>query len=158
MSLTDVAPLEASIEIAAPPAQVWALVSDPRNYPRWSPQTAKTFVRGGEVKVGARLFNINRKGVLVWPTQAMVKEMEPQKRFAFKVRENWTTWSFTLEPLDDGGTRLVQRREAADGISDLSVRLTKVAFGGVDAFTDELEQGMAQTLTRIKAEAEDRAA
>jgi uncharacterized protein YndB with AHSA1/START domain len=153
MPLTDVAPLEASIDIAAPPTTVWRLVSDPRNYPRWSPQTARTFVRGGEVKVGARMFNINRKGLLVWPTQAMVKVVEPERRFAFKVRENWTTWSFTLEPTEDG-TRLTQRREAPDGISDLSVRLTRIAFGGVPAFTEALQQGMAQTLARIKADAE----
>ena len=50
MPLTDVAPLEASTEIAAPPAAVWALVSDLRHMPRWSPQCAKTFLRGGEMK------------------------------------------------------------------------------------------------------------
>ena len=39
--LTDVAPLEATTEIDAPPAAVWALVSDLRRMPRWSPQCAK---------------------------------------------------------------------------------------------------------------------
>src|SRR4051794_8206666 len=98
MPLTDVAPIEASIEIAAPPAAVWKLVSDPRNYPRWSPQTAKTIVRGGEVKVGANLFNVNRRKFLVWPTQAQVKVVEPEKTFAFKVRENWTCGPFPSSP------------------------------------------------------------
>lgn len=156
MPLTDVAPLEATIEIDAPPAKVWALVSDPRNIARWSPQTAKTFVRGGEVKVGAKMFNLNRKGLMVWPTQAMVTDFEPEQLFAFKVRENWTTWSFALAPNADGGTTLVQRREAPKGISDLSVNLTKRFLGGVEGFTDELERGMAQTLSRIKADAETR--
>ncbi len=41
MPLTDVAPIEASIEIAAPPAEVWELVSDLRNMSRWSPQSAR---------------------------------------------------------------------------------------------------------------------
>jgi len=154
MPLTDVAPIEASIEIDAPPAKVWGLVSDPRNYPRWSPQTWKTIVRGGEVKPGAKMFNINRHKLLVWPTQAMVKVVEPEKKFAFKVRENWTIWSFELEPTTSGGTKLTQRREAPQGISDLSVRVTKIAFGGVPAFTDELRSGMQQTLAKVKAEAE----
>lgn len=154
MPLTDVAPLEASIEIAAPPAEVWALVSDLRNMPRWSPQVRKTFVRGGAMQVGAKLFNINRRGLLVWPTQAIVTDYEAERRVAFKVRENWTVWSFTLEPTEDGGTRLVERREAPKGISDLSVTLTKRAFGGVEPFTEELEQGMLQTLRRIKRDAE----
>lgn len=154
MPLTDVAPLEATIEIDAPPAKVWALVSDPRNFARWSPQTAKTFVRGGEVKVGAKMFNLNRKGLLVWPTQAMVTDFEPERLFAFKVRENWTTWSFALTPNATGGTTVVQRREAPKGISDLSVNLTQRFLGGVEEFTEELERGMAQTLSKIKADAE----
>ncbi|WP_235735748.1 SRPBCC family protein [Nocardioides alcanivorans] len=153
MPLTDVAPIEVSTEIAAPPATVWALVSDPRNYSRWSPQTWKTVVRGGEVKPGARMFNINRRRFLVWPTQAKIKVVEPEKKFAFRVAENWSVWSFELEPTATG-TRLTQRREAPDGISDLSVRLTKMALGGVPAFTEELRTGMEQTLAKVKAEAE----
>jgi uncharacterized protein YndB with AHSA1/START domain len=153
MPLTDVAPLEASIEIAAPPAKVWGLVSDLRNMPRWSPQVRKTIVRGGAMRVGAKLLNLNRRGLLVWPTQAMVTEYEPERRVAFKVRENWTVWSFELEP-SATGTRVVQRREAPKGISDLSVKLTEKVLGGVPAFTEEMQVGMEQTLRRIKREAE----
>ena len=154
MPLTDVAPIEASIEIAAPPAQVWELVSDLSNMSRWSPQVFKTFVRGGEVRQGAKMININRKGLLVWPTQSMVTTFEPGQKIAFRIRENWTIWSFTLGPTADGGTRIVQRREAPKGISDVSVRLTKAVLGGVDDFTADLVKGMNQTLTRIKADAE----
>jgi len=156
--LTDVAPIEVSIEIAAPPAEVWELVSDLRNMSRWSPQCRKTIVRGGVMQEGAKLININRQGLLVWPTQAMVTEFVPEQRIAFKIRENWTVWSFTLVPTSGGGTRLVQRREAPKGISDVSVRLTKVVLGGVEGFTAGLQRGMNQTLARIKAELEEAAA
>lgn len=154
MPLTDVAPIEASIEIAAPPAAVWQLVSDLRNMPRWSPQCRKTIVRGGAMHQGAKMININRKGLLVWPTQSMVTEFVPDQKIAFRVKENWTIWSFTLTPTADGGTVLVQRREAPQGISDVSVRLTKTVLGGVEGFTSELERGMNQTLAKIKADAE----
>ncbi len=154
MPLTDVAPIEASLEIAAPPARVWALLSDLTNMPRWSPQVRKTFVRGGTTRQGATMININRKGLLFWPTQAKVVEFEPERRLAFRVKENWTIWSFTLEPTADGGTRVVERREAPQGISDLSVTLTKRVLGGLDEFRDELERGMNQTLERVKAEVE----
>ena len=154
MPLTDVAPIEATIDIAAPPARVWALVSDLRNMPRWSPQCRKTIVRGGVVREGAKLVNINRRGLLVWPTQSMVTELVPEQKVAFRVKENWTIWSFELSPTPDGGTRVVQRREAPRGISDLSVRLTNTVLGGVDGFTTELEQGMNQTLQKIKRDAE----
>ncbi len=153
MPLTDVAPLEASTEIAAPPAAVWALVSDLRHMPRWSPQCAKTFLRGGEMKVGAKMINLNRRGLLVWPTQGQVVDLVPEQRVAFRIRENWTVWSFELEPTATG-TRLTQRREAPRGISDLSVKLTDRVLGGVDDFTVELQQGMQQTLAKIKADAE----
>jgi len=157
MPLTDVAPLEASVEIAAPPAVVWSLVRDLRAMPRWSPQTAKSFLRGSN-GLGARFLNINRSGLLVWPTQSKVIRFEEGTEIAWRVKENRTIWSLRLEPTGAGGTRLVQRREAPDGISDLSVNLTKVAFGGVPRFTEDLRAGMAGTLERIKAEAEERAA
>jgi uncharacterized protein YndB with AHSA1/START domain len=152
--LTDVAPIEVSIDIAAPPAAVWDLVSDLRNMPRWSPQCRKTIVRGGVVQKGAKLVNINRRGLLFWPTQAMVTDFVPGQRVAFRIKENWTVWSFELTPTADGGTRVVQRREAPKGISDVSVRLTNAVLGGVDRFTTELERGMNQTLRRIKSDAE----
>ena len=155
MPLTDVAPLEASIEIQAPPQQVWDLVSDLTLMPRWSPQVMRTVVRGGgPTEQGAKLVNINRRGLLVWPTQAMVTTFEPGQKIAFRIKDNWTIWSFTLGPTADGGTRVVQRREAPRGISDISVRLTKLALGGTTRFAAELERGMRQTLERIKAEVE----
>ena len=154
MPLTDVAPLEASIEIAAPPAEVWHLVSDLRNMSRWSPQCRKTIVRGGVMREGAKVINLNRRGLLFWPTQAMVTEFDPEQKIAFRIKENWTIWSFTLTATPAGGTRLVQRREAPTGISEVSVRLTKAVLGGVDRFTTELQQGMSQTLQQIKQDAE----
>jgi hypothetical protein len=69
----------------------------------------------------------------------MVVRCEPHTDFAFRIRENWTIWSFALEPTAAGGTRLTQRRETPKGISGLSLRLTKVALGGVPKFTGELE-------------------
>ena len=154
MPLTDVPTLEDSIEIDAPPAAVWALVSDPRNQARWSPQTAKTIVRGGSVSQGTKMININRDGIKVWPTQSQIVRFTPEKEIAWRIRENWTVWSFTLEPTADGGTRLTERREAPKGISDLSVRLTKVALGGVENFTNDLKRGITETLAKIKADAE----
>ncbi len=153
MPLQNVAPIEASVEIDAPVSQVWSLVSDLRNMSRWSPQNAKTFLRG-DGGIGTTMINLNRRGFLMWPTQSKIVRFAPEKEIAFRVKENYTVWSYELEDLGGGRTRLTSRREAPQGISDLSVRLTKVAFGGVDSFTDELVQGMSQTLDRIKADAE----
>lgn len=155
MPLQDVAPIEATTEIDAPPARVWALVSDLRNMARWSPQCVKTFVRGGgEVTQGSKMVNINRRGLLFWPTQSKVVRFTPEKEIAFRVKENWTIWSYTLEPTASGGTKLTGKREAPDGISDVSVRLTKTVLGGTETFASELASGIAETLGKIKADAE----
>ena len=141
-----------TIEVAATPAQVWALVSDLPRMASWSPQVVRTFVKG-RVRLGATAVNVNRRGPLFWPTRSRVVRFEPHRELAFRVVENHTIWSFTLEPVA-GGTRVTQRRETPDGISTISRRLTKVALGGHDQFGRELRDGMRQTLARIKADAE----
>ncbi len=155
MTLQDVAPIQASIEIEAPPAKVWSLVCDLRNLTRWSPQAWKTFVRG-DIAVGAKALNLNKRGLLVWPTQSKVVRLTPEQEIAFRVKENYTVWSYHLEDLGEGRTRLTSRRAAPQGISEVSVRMTKLVFGGVPAFTEELQAGMRQTLVGIKADAERR--
>lgn len=144
--------LEASVDIVASPAQVWALVSDPRNMRRWSPQLVRSFPRGGSGE-GARFLNINRMGFLVWPTNSKVVRHEPEHEIAWRVKDNYTIWGLRLEPTA-AGTRLTQYREAPQGISEISVRLTKRFMGGVAKFTRTLQSDMATTLERIKAEAE----
>lgn len=146
--------LEATVEVAAPPATVWSLVADPTRHREWSPQVLRTFVRGRPVQQGTTFLNLNHRGPLVWPTTAKVTSFDPHVRFAFRVNENRTTWSFTLAPTPDGGTRLTNRRETSEGISGVSLLMTRVALGGVDTFTDELRAGMAETLAKVKAAAE----
>ncbi|WP_121254026.1 SRPBCC family protein [Nocardioides ferulae] len=154
MTETTTTELTAEIEIDAPPAAVWALVTDVRRMSEWSPQVVRSFVLGGPVRQGTTFVNLNRRGPLFWPTRAKVVRFTPHQDFAFRVAENWTVWSFQLEPTASGGTRVVQRRETPRGISGVSKGLTKVAFGGQETFTGELAEGMQQTLARVKAEAE----
>lgn len=153
--MTDIEPLiEETIDVDAPAVKVWALVSDLPRMASWSPQVVKTIVRGGPVQLGTRTLNINRRGLLVWPTRAKVVRFEPHSEIALRIKDNYTIWSFTLESSESGGTRITQRRAAPDGISNVSVRLVNAALGGQQQFTDELRAGMKQTLSRIKAEAE----
>ncbi|MGN0063477.1 MAG: SRPBCC family protein [Nocardioides sp.] len=151
-----VAPLlSETIEIAAPPERVWALVQDLPRMSRWSPQVWRSFLRTpGPVRLGSQLVNINRRGWQAWPTQSKVVRFTPYEEIAFRIKENKSIWSYTLTPTDDGGTRVVHERVVPDGISQISLRLTKVAFGGQDAFGAELVDGMRETLRRIKEECE----
>ena len=148
------AELEATIDIAAPPATVWALVTDVERMASWSPQVVRSKVKGGAGPAGTRFANLNRQKLVFWPTNGKVVRFDPHLDFAFRIAENRTIWSFRLEPLPEGGTRVTQRREVPDGISSISIRGTKIAMGGVAKFTDNLRDGMRLTLARIKAEAE----
>lgn len=148
--------LEHSVEIDAPPARVWDLVSDVCRMPDWSPQVVSTRLRSGydEAGLGAQFTNLNRHGEFEWKTRAEIVRFSAERELAFRVDENWVVWSFELEPTSAGGTLLTQRRTTPDGISDLSLELTDGFMGGQEAFTEALHDGMRQTLQRIKAAAE----
>ncbi|MBM9463271.1 SRPBCC family protein [Aeromicrobium sp. YIM 150415] len=145
----------ASIDIAASPAEVWAVVSDLRRMGEWSPQCRKMFIKGGVVQRGTSTVNINRQGPLVWPTRSVVTEFVPEQRLQFVVRENKTRWTFELEATPEG-TRLTESRTTPKGVSDLSNLLTRRVLGGTERFEDGLQSGIHQTLRRIKDAAEAR--
>ena len=149
-----VSTIESSIEIDAPPARVWEIVSEVRNAPQWSSQAVKVFATGGRTRAGTRAINLNKRGPLVWPTTSRVVEFEPGRRFANRINENTTIWVFELEPTPGGGTRLTERREVPSGLTFISTFLTDKAFGGQASFSRELDQGVSTSLQRIKALAE----
>ncbi|OZD32799.1 SRPBCC family protein [Rhodococcus sp. 05-2256-B2] len=145
--------LEATIDIDASPQAVWSVVSDLQRMGEWSPQCKKMKVFGGPVGKGTRTLNINRKGLLVWPTSAKVVTFEPNKALAFRIVENKTIWSYTLTPTATG-TTVVEKREAPSGTSAVSSLLVKRILGGIEEFDVELVEGMNSTLRRIKTESE----
>jgi uncharacterized protein YndB with AHSA1/START domain len=152
MTTTDIPQLEASIDIAAPADEVWALVSDLGRMAEWSPQVTSVRPKG-EPGLGMRFTNLNRAGELEWATHGEVVRFEPGRELAFRIEENWTVWSFSLSPEGDG-TRLVQRRETPDGLSELSRTAVETRFGGQEVFTASMRDGMSRTLAAIKAAAE----
>ena len=146
--------LEATVEITASPQQVWQVISDLKRMGEWSPQCRKVVVRGGTVKLGAKTINVNKRGLLVWPTTATVVRFEPNKQIAYRISENRTVWGFEITPTDTG-VRLTERREAKNGeTTKVSSTLINLAMGGTESFDAELEEGMRETLVKIKAAAE----
>ena len=153
--------LEESVDIAAPVAAVWELVRDPRRMAEWSPQVRSCTLLDGqdEVAVGTRFVNVNEDGAggadLEWTTHGEVVRLDPNRSIAFRIEENWAIWSLTLEPLGEDRTRLVERRETPDGLSELALDLTDAFMGGQQVFTRALRAGMAETLARVRAAAEN---
>jgi uncharacterized protein YndB with AHSA1/START domain len=144
--------LQAQIDIDAPVARVWALVSDLSRMPQWSPQ-CRLMKALGPVRQGTRTINLNRRNKMFWPTTCVVTEVIPEKKMAFQVNQNGTIWSYELEPTDTG-TRLVESRHAENGVKAFASLSVNAMFGGVPNFERELVDGMNASLSRIKAAAE----
>ncbi|MET4428995.1 SRPBCC family protein [Mycolicibacterium sp. 624] len=144
--------LQAEIDITAPPAKVWALVSDLSQMPRWSPQ-CRMMRAFGPLRPGTRTVNLNRRGFMFWPTTSRITEFDPERKLAFRVNENNTVWSYELEPTA-AGTRLIESRHAENGVKAVSNALVNSLMGGVPSFEQELLAGMNDSLSRIKAAAE----
>ena len=149
---TDSSPatIESSIEIDAPPARVWEVISDVRNATQRSSQAWKIFALGGRTTKGTWALNLNKRGPLLWPTTSRVVEFEPGRRFGNRITENTTIWVFELEPTPGGGTRLTERREVPEGLTFISRFLTDKVFGGQPSFTSEMDEGVSLSLERIK--------
>lgn len=143
--------LEASIEIAASPDQVWEVISDLRRMREWSPQVDSTRLSGdhAELAVGTRFTNRNVQGELAWITHAEIVRLVPGREIAFRIEENWAVWSFAVEA-SPVGTRLTQRRDAPEGLSPSSVQAQETWLGGQDHFTAILRAGMGTTLEGIR--------
>lgn len=144
--------LQAQVDINAPAAKVWALISDFRRMPEWSPQCRwmKPF---GPLRPGTRTVNLNRRNRLFWPTTCTVVEVVPEKKLAFRVNTNRTIWSYELEPSGEG-TRVTESRHAENGVSAFSNVSVNTLFGGTSNFERELVEGMNASLANIKAAAE----
>ncbi|WP_433682298.1 SRPBCC family protein [Nocardia sp. CA-119907] len=140
--------IEAAIDIAAPPERVWAVVSDLKRMREFSPQCVR-MVALGAPKAGTWTINLNTDGKKYWPTTARIVRYEPNQAFAFRINENYSVWSYTLEPTATG-TRLVERRDVPNGTSWFSRRAIDAALGGEAPFEELLERGMRETLDKIK--------
>src|SRR3712207_6140712 len=107
----------ASIDIEAPPQQVYELVSDITRMGEWSPECRRrTWVRGASgPEVGARFLarNKGRRGPS-WFTLPVVTVAEPGREFAFNRSGPGIgsyTWRYVIEPTPTG-TRLTESYHA----------------------------------------------
>lgn len=144
--------LQASIDIDAPPAKVWELISDFRQMPQWSPQ-CRWMRQFGPLRTGTRTLNLNRRNRLFWPTTSTVVEVIPEKKLSFRVDMNRTVWAYELEPHGEG-TRVTESRHAENGVSAFSSLSVRALMGGNTNFERELVEGMNSSLAKIKAAAE----
>ena len=146
--------LRAETTIAAPPEQVWALLTDFARMPEWSPELVRMLpLKPGGLRVGQWYLGVNRRKAVVWPTRSVVAVLEPGRSVAWDTKSSGARWIWELSP-DAVGTRVVHRRPVPSGVTLLSRVFAPLALGGSVEHADELEAGMAQTVARLKAAAE----
>ncbi len=148
----------AEILIQAPPQKVYELVSHLERMGEWSPECYRCeWVGDAEgPTVGVRFKGWNRHGRMKWDTTCRIITAEPNQELAWEVMEPSgrvaTRWRYRFEA-SDGGTKLVESFEPLH--SPLWLRLIQLLFmGGKRGRMASLQNGMRQTLERIKAAAE----
>ena len=148
MRYADGPSTEASIEIGAPPAAVWSLVSDIQLPARFSSEFQGARWLDDEHR---RFAGRNHHPAIgEWETTSTVVECEPDRAFAWAVGEPENpsaTWRFSLEPTAGGAsTRLTQWMRMGPAPSGLNA--------AIDAMPDKEERIIARRLDEHRANME----
>ena len=161
--------VQESITIAAPPAQVYAAVSDVAGIGRFSPEASGATLRGdrsASPAAGTRFIGHNRGRAAWqrWSTQCTVTVAEPGRAFGFDVHFLGlpiSAWRYDLEPVGPGRAATLVTETWVDRRSGLpgSVMVNGGALlTGVRDRAAHNRAGMRQTLERLKAALESAAA
>jgi hypothetical protein len=142
---------EVSLQMGAPPAEVWGLVSDVTRIGEFSPETFEAeWTRGSTgPEVGATFKgHVKRNGVgpTYW-SPCTVTVCEPERVFEFSVGTDdvaLNNWGYRLEP--DGTGTLVTEYFRLE--PKLPLRLYWTLLGALRGRTNE--RGMRTTLERMK--------
>jgi Polyketide cyclase / dehydrase and lipid transport len=148
--MTEPAKISATVEMKADPEVVWAIVSDFRRMPEFSPELSRAYVIG-KPGVGAKIIGVNRRKLAVWPTTSKVVRWEPGRAVAWKTRESGATWIYELEGTP-AGTQVTGRRVLPK--FTVGTALLGPAIGGAAGHDRELAEGIRTTLERIKSAVE----
>lgn len=149
--------LRAEAVVEAPPERVWALLTDFSRMPEWSPELVRMVpLKPGGLRIGQWYLGINRRKAAVWPTRSVVTALESGRTIAWDTTSSGARWIWELSPAgpDDTVTRVVHRRPVPHGVTAMSKVFAPLFLGGNEGHADELEQGMARTVARLKAAAE----
>ena len=154
MTLTAPADATASVTISAPPAEVYALITDlPTMGELGAEVSTLHWHRGDRAVPGAVFKGRNRNGSRSWTTTCTVTDAEPGRVFAFDVKSvviPVAHWRYEIEAADGGCTVTESTWDRRPG---WFVTPGGIATGVRDRTTANAEH-IRQTLERLKARAE----
>ena len=159
--MTRVRTVSDDVLVVATPEQLYALVSDPSQMRRWSPENTGA-TTSGSLPVGAQFDGTNQRGRRRWVTRSTVTAAEPGVRFAFRVHRvgvgrpfvpaRNASWEYRFTPAD-GGTLVTETWTDDRPWPDALAR----AFDQLATGTtfDRFQRGnIRRTLDRLKADVE----
>jgi len=128
-----------SAVVAAPPAEVFALLADPRRHAEIDGSgTVKGLVQGPErLSLGDRFGMRMRLGV-PYVISSEVVELEPNQRIAWR-HIGHHIWRYELEPVD-GGTRVTETFDWAHARSPLALELLGIPARNARSIDATLER------------------
>jgi len=105
--------VSASIEIDAPPIDVYALVSDVTRTGEWSPECVSCrWLDGASAAAeGVRYRGSSRNGWRRWSTTSTIRVARPAEELTWDVsylRRPVAQWTYALDALEGGRTRLTE--------------------------------------------------
>lgn len=115
--------VEVTVDVAAPPAVVWALVTDINLPARFQDEfLGAEWLDGEGPALGAAFLGRNGRRGSEWETMSWVVSYEPERRFGWAVSDPdnpGATWTYLLEPTA-GGTKLTYHRLLGPGPSGIT--------------------------------------
>ena len=142
--------ISASTTIDAPPATVFAILTDPRQHSRIDGSGSVGAVIEAPDRLTAKgdTFTVHMKmSGLPYKIKNRVVELEADRRIAWR-HFGGHRWRYELEPTDDGGTTV---KETFDYSRYKGFRAKVIEVTG---FPERNRRGIEQTLERLKAAAE----
>ncbi len=154
----DTPVVEVAVDIAAPPAAVWDLVTDINLPARFSNEfQGADWLDSAEPGLGSRFVGRNgHPAVSQWETTCTVIWFEPQRSFGYAVvdvDDPAARWRFDLEPTGDG-TKLTMWAQMGPGRSGVSYFIYKYPDREEEIVTNRLEEwraNMEATLAGIRS-------
>ena len=148
--------VSSSIDIDAPPLQVYALVSDVTRTGEWSPECVSCHWLGAatQAEVNARFRGTSRNGWRRWSTTSTIRAAQPGAELTWDVSflgRPVARWSYELTALERSRTRLTE------SVDDQRERWLRVVSPWITGSRDRASRNahtIGTTLQRIRAIAE----
>jgi len=148
-------PASATVTIEASPEKLYELVTDIANMGKLSPECTGGKWLGGATgpAVGAKFKGTNKAGMIRWSTVNRVVVAEPGKAFSFETDGSGARWTYHFEA-DGNSTVVTESREMFKKRPLLATVFASLLLGGTKSHDGVMDQGLQDTLNRLKAVAE----